>query len=104
MPLAGQNTAASEQTILAAWRRDYRLSLALVVAGIVTVAANFTFSFWANSTGNYPTSFWTGLGTRCHRNRRGHVDLARRDYRLLPLVGSPTEPEQHLTGPAPETD
>ncbi|MFZ3355727.1 MAG: hypothetical protein WA549_03080 [Thermoplasmata archaeon] len=59
--MAGQNTAASEQSIVAAWRRDYRLSLALVVAGIVMVAAIFTFSFWANSTGNYPTSFWTGL-------------------------------------------
>ena len=41
--------------------RDYRLSLALLVAGIVMVVALLAFSYRANSTGNYPTSFWTGL-------------------------------------------
>jgi hypothetical protein len=47
--------------MFSAWRRDYRLSLALVVAGIVLVLAISAFSFWANSTGNYPTSLWIGL-------------------------------------------
>ncbi len=47
--------------MLSVWRRDYRLSLALAVAGIAIVAAISAFSFWANSTGNYPTSFGAGL-------------------------------------------
>ncbi len=59
--MAAQNAVTSEQTMLTAWRRDYRLSLALVVAGIVMVVAISAFSFWANWTGSYPTSFWGGL-------------------------------------------
>ncbi|MGD0589125.1 MAG: hypothetical protein ABSA63_10120 [Thermoplasmata archaeon] len=59
--MAAQNAATSEQIMLSTWRRDYRLSLVLLVAGIVLVAATSAFSFWANSTGNYPTSFGTGL-------------------------------------------
>ncbi len=47
--------------MLSTWRLDYRLSLVLVVAGIVTVVAISAFSFWANSTGNYPASFGAGL-------------------------------------------
>jgi len=47
--------------MLSAWRRDYRLSLALLVVGIVLVVAISAFSYWANSTGNYPTSFGAGL-------------------------------------------
>ncbi len=47
--------------MLSAWRRDYRLSLALLVAGIVILVAISAFSFWANSTGDYPTSFGAGL-------------------------------------------
>lgn len=47
--------------MLTAWRRDYRLSLALVVAGVVLVMAISVFNFLANSTGNYPTAFWGGL-------------------------------------------
>ncbi len=46
--------------MLTAWRRDYRLSLALVVAGIVLVVAISAFNFWASSTGNLPTSWWGG--------------------------------------------
>jgi hypothetical protein len=59
--MAAPSAAALDQTILSRWMRDYRLSLALVVAGLVMAAAASAFSFWANSTGNYPTSFWTGL-------------------------------------------
>jgi hypothetical protein len=43
--------------MFSAWRRDYRLSLALVEAVIVLVVAISAFSFWANSTSNYPKSF-----------------------------------------------
>ncbi len=60
-PMAAQSAAVSNQTIFSRWMRDYRLSLALVVAGVVMVVAISAFSFWANSTGNLPTSFWAGL-------------------------------------------
>jgi len=59
--MAAQKAATSEQIMLSTWRRDYRLSLALLVAGIVLVVAISAFSFWANSSGNYPTSFGAGL-------------------------------------------
>ena len=59
--MVSQHAAASDQTILSTWKRDYRLSLALLVAGIVMVVAYFAFGGWANSTGNYPTTFGAGL-------------------------------------------
>jgi hypothetical protein len=59
--MAAQNSVTSEQIMLSAWRRDYRLSLALLMAGIVMVVAIAAFSVWANSTGNYPTSYSGGL-------------------------------------------
>lgn len=59
--MPAQSAATSEQIMLSAWRRDYRLSLALLVAGIVILVAISAFSFWANSTGDYPTSFGAGL-------------------------------------------
>lgn len=59
--MADLNTAAADQIIISSWIRDYRLGLALLVAGIVVVVALYSFSFWANSTGNYPTSFGAGL-------------------------------------------
>jgi hypothetical protein len=59
--MAVQNAAASDQTILSTWRRDYRLSLALLVVGIVMVVAYFAFGGWANSIGNSPTTFGAGL-------------------------------------------
>jgi hypothetical protein len=51
----------SGPVILASWKRDYRQSLALVVAGFVLVVAIVAFDLWANSTGNYPTSLGAGL-------------------------------------------
>jgi|GEM_PF-4579372 len=62
--MAAQNAVTSEQTLLTAWRRDYRLSLALVVAGAVLVVVIAAFSFWANSTGNYPTSLGAVLAIK----------------------------------------
>ena len=59
--MAAQSAAAPDQTILSRWMRDYRLSLALLAAGIIMVVALFVFSVWAYSTGNYPTSFGAGL-------------------------------------------
>lgn len=56
-----QTDAASDQTSLSVWRREYRASLALVSAGIVLIVAISAFSLWANSTGNYPTSVWSVL-------------------------------------------
>jgi len=47
--------------MLSTWRRDYRLSLVLLVAGIALLVAIYAFSFSANSTGNSPTSFGAGL-------------------------------------------
>ncbi len=47
--------------MLSAWRRDYRLSLVLLVAGIVMVAAYFAFGGWTNSIGNSTTTFGAGL-------------------------------------------
>ena len=60
--------------MLSAWRRDYRLSLVLLVAGIVMVAAYFAFGGWTNSIGNSTTTFGAGLCDLSHRSRRGHVD------------------------------
>ena len=60
--MAAQSVAASDQISLSAskTRRDYRLSLALLVAGVVVVVAFYGFVFWAMGTGNYPTSVATG--------------------------------------------
>ena len=60
-PMAAPSAAASDQTISSRWRRDYRLSLALLVAGIGMLVALLAVSYWANVTGNYPTSFGAGL-------------------------------------------
>ena len=52
--MGAQSGAASDQTIFSRWKRDYRLSLALLVAGIVMVVAYFALGGWANSIGNSP--------------------------------------------------
>jgi len=59
--MAAESAAASDQIMPSAWRRDYRLSLAILEAGIVVLVAFFAFVSWANLTGNYPTSFGAGL-------------------------------------------
>jgi uncharacterized membrane protein YidH (DUF202 family) len=59
--MAAQNAAASEQTLLARWRRDYRLSLVLIVAGIVMAVTYLVFGVETDWTGNYPTSLGVGL-------------------------------------------
>ncbi len=59
--MAAQKAAALEQTILTAWRRDYRLSLAILEAGIVVIVAYSALVSWAYLTGNYPPSFGVGL-------------------------------------------
>ena len=55
-PAAPQNADVSGQTMVSRWRRDYRLSLILFGAGCVMAVGISVFSYWANSTGNYPTS------------------------------------------------
>ncbi len=59
--MAAQSAAASDQILLSASKtlRDYHLSLALLVAGVVVVVAFYGFVFWADGTGNYPTSIAT---------------------------------------------
>ncbi|MGA8091405.1 MAG: hypothetical protein WB984_02785 [Thermoplasmata archaeon] len=42
-------------------RRDYHLSLVLLVAGIVDVVSFYAYASWANSTGNYPTAVAIGV-------------------------------------------
>jgi Kef-type K+ transport system membrane component KefB len=59
--MAAQSAAAPDQTMFSRWMRDYRISLALLVVGVAVVVVLSAFSYWANSTGNYPTSFWIGL-------------------------------------------
>jgi hypothetical protein len=59
--MAAQSAAASDQTTFSRWVRDYLLSLVLIVAGAVVLLVSIAFTLWANSTGNYPTSYWTGL-------------------------------------------
>lgn len=53
--------AGPDRVLLSAWRRDYRLSLLLLVAGVVLLVALAAYDFWANSTGNYPATFGAGL-------------------------------------------
>jgi hypothetical protein len=59
--MAAPTAAASDQTLFSVWRRDYRVSLALTIVGVVLVVAYFAFGFWANSTGNQPTTFGADL-------------------------------------------
>ncbi len=59
--MAASSGAASDQTIFSRWSRDYRLSLALLVAGIGMLVALSASSYWADVTGNYPTPFGAGL-------------------------------------------
>ena len=62
--MAAQNAAASDQTILSRWRRDYRLSLVPLAVGIVMAMVYFAFMSWAYSTGNYPTSLGAVLAIK----------------------------------------
>ncbi len=62
--MVAQTAADPSQILLSRWRRDYRLSLALFLAGVIMIAALAALSYWANSAGNYPSSFWTGLADR----------------------------------------
>jgi hypothetical protein len=58
--MTAQQVATPDPVMFSAWR-EYRLSLVLLATGIVLVVAIGVFTLWANSTGHYPTSFWTGL-------------------------------------------
>ena len=59
--MAASNAARQDPILLSAWHHDYRVSLAVVAAGIIVLAALLGFGLWATSTGNYPTSFGAGL-------------------------------------------
>jgi len=56
--MAGQNPVATDQIVLSAskTRQDYRLSFALLFAGILMFGGFSLFEYWVASTGNYPTS------------------------------------------------
>jgi hypothetical protein len=60
-PMAASSAPVSDQALISAWKRDYRLSRAILVAGVVILVAVCAFGFWATATGNYPTSFGPGL-------------------------------------------
>jgi len=58
--MAAQDASATDQIRLSVskTRRDFNLSLALLVTGIIISAGIITFEIWANSTGywnNFPT-------------------------------------------------
>ena len=59
--MAAQNAVTSEQAMVTTWMRDYRLSVALFLAGVVMAVGILCFTIWANSSGNYPTSFGGSL-------------------------------------------
>ena len=59
--MAALDAAGSDGITLAVWNRGYRLSLGLLAGGLALVLAISAFSYWAESTGNYPTAFWGGL-------------------------------------------
>jgi hypothetical protein len=59
--VATRNAVESHRNVLVTWRRDYRLSLALLLAGVFMLVALSAFSYWADLTGSYPTSFGAGL-------------------------------------------
>ena len=73
--MAAPGPAFTDQSLLSRWMRDYRLSLALVVAGIFLVVATVAFSLWTDSTGNYSSSYWPGLVVRVGSTAGGMLML-----------------------------
>lgn len=61
--MAAEVATASDQLVLSASKtlRDFRLSLALVVAGIAMVVGYYLYAYWARVTGHYPTSAAMGV-------------------------------------------
>jgi hypothetical protein len=57
--VTAQKVTALDPTIFSTWRRDYRLSLALLVTGVVMVVAISVLSLWNPTTTS--SSLWTGL-------------------------------------------
>ncbi len=51
----------SDSAFFARWRRDYRISLLIVLVGIVLGVALAAFSLWAQSTGHAPTTLGSAL-------------------------------------------
>jgi hypothetical protein len=73
--MAATTAAAPDQTLFSAWRRDYRLSLALLIAGVVLVVAYFAFGVWGNSTGYYPATFGADLAINLSGSAGGALIL-----------------------------
>jgi hypothetical protein len=59
--MSTDGAAASDQRAVAAWRREYRLSREILLAGVVVFTVDLTVGLWATSSGIYPASFWAGL-------------------------------------------
>jgi hypothetical protein len=74
-PIAAQSAGESDQPIRSRWMREYRLSLTLLVAGVLVLVVISVFLVWANSTGNYPTSFWSGLAVSVTETVGGALTL-----------------------------
>lgn len=54
--MAAQNAAGLDPILLSAWNRNYRVGLAVIVAGIVTFVSVIAYNLWATATGNYLAS------------------------------------------------
>jgi hypothetical protein len=54
--MAARNAAEPNRIALAALKRDYRLSRAILMAGVVVFVAVLAFAYLGILTGNYPTS------------------------------------------------
>jgi len=59
--MAAQNTAALNPSLLSAWNREYRISLAVILVGVVVLVADSVLAFPAILTGNYSALGGTGL-------------------------------------------
>jgi hypothetical protein len=59
--MVAHDSVSSGRTTSSTWRREYRLSLALLVAGVVMVIAYLAFGGGAISVGNSPSTFLGGL-------------------------------------------
>lgn len=59
--MTAHRAVASDPILLSRWNHDYRLSLRVILAGIVILAVSIAFGLGAAWTGSYLTSGWGGL-------------------------------------------
>jgi hypothetical protein len=59
--MSGAVDAGLDQAVLTRWRRDYRVSRAILVVGLVVFGVTLAVDFWADLTGNVPAAGGPGL-------------------------------------------